>query len=266
MTFSSQTLRLVSSLAAALLLSGCAAFAPPERVAAGGFTLAAWTRFASGPGAETLTVYIESDGAPWARRDAPPADPTPRDSLALRLARADSAPAVAWLARPCQYLEPGELAACDSRYWRRARYAPEVIDATSAALDRLLERSGAHRIVLVGYSGGGAVAALVAARRSDVELLVTVGGVLDTRAWTTWHAITPLDASLNPADTPTLAGLRQVHFVGTEDEVTPPALAEAFAARMGPPARVVRVPGHDHACCWVGDWPRLITELRENSS
>jgi hypothetical protein len=44
------------------------------------------------------------------------------------------------------------------------------------------------------------VAALVAARRTDVDRLVTVAGNLDPTAWAVYQHIQPLTGSLNPAD------------------------------------------------------------------
>ncbi len=40
----------------------------------------------------------------------------------------------------------------------------------------------------------------MAARRSDVELLVTVTANLDTGMWTEHHDVTPLTGSLNPVN------------------------------------------------------------------
>jgi len=270
-------LRCASSLALSCLIAGCAAFSPQraaddaaaaagfvrEELPAGGFHLLAYRRFEAG---DRLTLYIESDGAPWPRRDRPPEDPTPRVPLALRLALEHPGGSVAWVSRPCQFLSEAELARCDSRYWRRARYGEDVVQALDAAAGQLLRESGARRLVLIGYSGGGAVAALVAARRSDVELLVTVGGVLDTTAWTAAHGVTPLDQSLNPADhAASLHATRQAHLVGDADAVTPPFLAESFAARAGPRARVLRLSARDHDCCWERDWTQLISRILEDS-
>ena len=91
------------------------------RLSAGDFQLLALRRPLSPVG--TLTVYIEGDGAPWGTPYHPPRDPTPREPLALALANADSAPGVAWLARPCQYLNHRALLDCDMSYWTARRFA-----------------------------------------------------------------------------------------------------------------------------------------------
>lgn len=268
-------MRLAATLAAAALVAGCAHLgAPPERaeavaragglqrvvLPAGTFRLLAYRREARG---DLLTVYLEGDGAPWPSPSRPPADPTPPDPLALRLAAADPAGPVAWIARPCQYAVLTLQADCDSRYWRGARYGEEVVAALDLAITALAGSAGASRVVLVGHSGGGAVAALVAARRTDVAALVTVGGVLDAARWTALHRVSPLAASLDPIDAAArTAGIPQRHYVGTRDAITPPLLAESFSARAGTPSSAIRVEGRDHVCCWTEDWPARIAGLR----
>ena len=86
------------------------------------------------------------------------------------------------------------------RYWTTHRFAPEVIRASDLALDRLKTLFGAQRLVLVGYSGGAAVALLVAARRHDMGQIITVAGNLDHQAWTHYHHVQALSGSLNPVD------------------------------------------------------------------
>ncbi|WP_232318651.1 hypothetical protein [Sphingomonas sp. TDK1] len=212
-----------------------------------------------GARSDVLTVYFEGDGFAYAARGRRAMDPTPIDPVALRLAlqHPGSGP-VAWLARPCQY---GSRARnCHSDYWSVARYAPEVIDGTAAALDRLKADAGASRLILVGYSGGGALAALLAERRGDVVGLVTVAANLDLDAWTAAHRLTPLSRSVDPAtDAARLSRLPQVHFVGAEDRNVGPAIARAFAGKMaaGAPVAIVTVAGQDHGCCWAGQWPLL---------
>jgi len=209
--------------------------------------------------ASRLTVYIEGDGFAWLNNSTPSTDPTPRDPLGLRLALAQPAGNVAYLGRPCQYghINPAE---CPQRYWTQARLAPEVIAATDKAIDVLVARFGATRLTLVGYSGGGAVAALLAARRNDVDRLITVASNLDHRAWTTHHGVQPLSGSLNPADeVDKLRRVDQWHLVGSEDRVVPPWLASSFAERFSPTQRIVVEvkSGFDHQCCWAEQWPSI---------
>lgn len=209
--------------------------------------------------AEALTVYIEGDGFAWVTGARPSSDPTPRDPMALRLALAQPFGNAAYLARPCQYVD-AERSGCEQRYWTGSRFSAEAVLAESLALDSLKRRFSARRLTLVGYSGGGAIAALLAARRDDVERLVTVAGNLDHRTWTARHRILPLTGSLNPSDeTEALRGVRQWHFAGDKDVVIPPELAKGFAQRFPVGAQpVVQVEsGFDHRCCWAENWPRL---------
>jgi pimeloyl-ACP methyl ester carboxylesterase len=211
-------------------------------------------------GAGTLTVYLEGDGLAWLSRTQLSSDPTPRQPVALALAAADPGPAVLYLGRPCQYVTVTEQRHCDPAYWSSHRFAPEVVEAAGLALDQAKARTGARRLVLVGYSGGGVLAALLAATRPDVAALASVAAPLDHAAWTRHHRVDPLAGSLNPADQAArLTALPQIHFAGTEDEVVPPALVRAFLEREGPDAagRLHLVPGADHQCCWTRRWPEL---------
>ena len=123
---------------------------------------------------DTLNLYIEGDGAAWITAYHPPRDPTPLKPIALALAALDPAAAVAYLGRPCQYLDQTALENCSSLWWTTQRFAPEALAAYEQALDTLKVQSGARTIRLVGYSGGGVLAALLALRRQDVSSLITV--------------------------------------------------------------------------------------------
>ncbi len=230
------------------------------------FTLAGWQR---GTGPE-LVVYIEGDGLAWLSKSRLSDDPTPRQPMALQLAAVDPAPAVLYLGRPCQYVENAATRGCGPQYWSSHRFAPEVIAAVNRALDQAKLRAGAGRLVLIGYSGGGAVAALAAARRQDVAAWATVAAPLDHVAWTRWHGVTPLTGSLDPmADAARLAALPQRHFVGATDDIVPPDIVRGFLRReasgldasgleqSGPEGRLVVVPETNHQCCWVRRWPAL---------
>lgn len=209
-----------------------------------------------------LTIYIEGDGYAWVTGSQPSDDPTPRDPLALRLALAQPEGNAAYLARPCQFAMPLQ---CAQRYWTNQRFATEVVNASDKALGQIKTLFGAERLTLVGYSGGGTVAALLAQRRQDVDRLITVAGNLDHRAWTAYHHVPPLIGSLNPADfTGLLANLPQLHLVGNDDRIVTPELARAWPIGFaGPNNKNVRVVlGFDHRCCWAEQWPRLWATAR----
>lgn len=225
------------------------------------FTLIAYHR---GLGSDTnrLVVYIEGDGRAFISRRRVSANPTPREATALRMALADPSAAVAYVARPCQFLEPLP-SSCEPRWWTTHRYAAEVIDAMDEAISELQQRAGTGRTGLVGYSGGGVIAALLAQRRNDIDWLVTVAANLDHAAWTAWHEDTPLSGSLNPADKPEkLAGLPQLHLAGADDETVPPALVAAFVRRLPATAPVeflvIDNAGHGD---WAAIWSRRVCDF-----
>lgn len=268
--------RLAVFLAVALAvmagLAGCATASPEARrqsalalaapygwqastLAAGDFRLLA-LHPAPRPEAE-LAVFIEGDGFAWLDPRTPSADPTPLDPIALRLALAERHRSSAWLARPCQFDPPLAAGHCRTAHWTQARFSPEIIAAMDQGLSRLKQMFGAQRLVLVGYSGGGAVAALLAARRQDVSLLITVAAVLDHEAWTRAQGISPLQGSLNPAgEWAALRGLRQIHFAGAQDKLAGRAAVQPFVDRFAASDKpvLIEVPGFTHTCCWVENW------------
>ena len=188
-------------------------------------------------------------------------DPTPVDPLALRLALAGPQRPAAWLARPCQYAVPDHAHNCGPAMWTSRRYAPEVVESLDRAIDVLESAAGARRVVLVGYSGGGVMAALLAARRSDVAGFVTVAANLDLGYWVRRDGLAPLAGSLDPvAFAGKLAMVPQVHFVGGRDQVVGADVVRAYVARLPAlnRAAVVEIADYDHRCCWADNWPALL--------
>lgn len=267
-------------LALAVITAGCATAPSPAarrehaeqiaaahgwqkvELAAGAFKLAAYLPD-SPQATERLALYIEGDGLAWLSRETPSADPTPIDPVGLRLALAQPGGAAAYLGRPCQYVEP-DASQCPSKYWTDARFALEVVTATNGAIDQIKARFGARRLVLIGYSGGAAVAALVAVRRNDVDMLVSVAGNLDPAAWTRYHRLPPLHNSQIPVEAiPELMQVRQVLFAGGRDDIIPVALMRDYADRFPLSVRpeLHIEPDFNHHCCWVNAWPRLWSQM-----
>ena len=258
----------VTYLAGLVLLAACAS---PERTAdriarrAGlealtlpgkGYEHRAYSALRGGAG--TLVLFVESDGTPWVEGGTRVAlDPTPRVPLALKLAAETPGP-VLYLGRPC-YDGAGPRSACPPRLWTSDRYSLEVVESMVAAADSFATAHRLSRVLLVGSSGGGALAALMAPRLRYTVGVVTIAADLDTDAWAEWHHYAPLTGSLNPAREPPL-GVLEWHLIGDRDGNVPYATAQRYLSRLAP-GRVLRYPTYDHVCCWEELWPSFLGRL-----
>ena len=212
-----------------------------------------------------LIVYIEGDGKGWLSRSRLSNNPTPADPIGLRLAIRDSRPGLFYLARPCQYVHPDTLERCSPSLWSTARYSKHVIEAMSHAVTAA-KRAQSDRLTLVGYSGGGVIAVLLAAHRLDVDRLITIAAPLDTEAWVKYHSVSPIVESLNPLETATATGsVSEFHFHGEQDQIVPPEVIKKYAHRANRAGvRFFTMPGYDHSCCWVRDWQELLALTDES--
>lgn len=211
--------------------------------------------------ASTLRVYIEGDGLAWITSRRPSRDPTPVKPVSLQMALKDDRPSV-YLARPCQYTMTES--SCAMKYWTSHRYSEALVEATSQVITQIKNNHGVENLELFGYSGGGAIAALVAAHRDDVTRLVTIAGNMDHGYWTHLHKVSPLSGSLNPADfAQALSSIPQIHFVGEEDENIPAEVVHAYQRQLpfSDNVRISIIPGFDHQCCWSENWNRLLKQL-----
>ncbi len=134
----------------------------------------------------------------------------------------------------------------------------------AVAIERFLARHGYDSITLIGFSGGGVLAMLLAERLKQTETVLTIAANLDIAAWADHHGYTRLRGSLNPATQPALPPqIRQIHIAGGRDLQVPAHLSQSTALR-GPNAQFVVVPEFDHHCCWERAWPTMMTVLKES--
>lgn len=178
---------------------------------------------------ERLFVYIEGDGMSWLDKNTPSTNPTPKNPLSLKLMQTANQKCSVYLARPCQYIAQK----CDQKFWTSHRYGYEILKAYQEVLDDFKSAYQIQKFTLVGYSGGGVIATLLAAHRDDIASLITVAANVDIQKWTTHHHITPLYGSLNPADfSYRLEDVPQIHLIGEVDSIVPFEVFESYASKF----------------------------------
>ncbi len=247
----------------ALLMSGCAS--PTQRTdreaQRAGLTrsIVQGTAFrhliymrVNGP-VETLSVYLEGDGLPWIGGRVPATDPTSRDPLALQLMAESAGPAM-YVGRPCYY--ELEDSGCSTSSWTFARYSAATVESTAKAIESQARTIGAREVRLIGYSGGGVLAVLIAERLQNVSTVVTIAANLDIDAWTAHHGYLPLNESLNPARSTRTHPWPEIHLQGALDKSVPPSTTRAYFERFKT-AKRIELENYDHVCCWREDWARI---------
>jgi pimeloyl-ACP methyl ester carboxylesterase len=207
-----------------------------------------------------LILFIEGDGSPWVgggRKIA--ADPTPRVPLALELA-VSTPVSVLYLGRPC-YLEVRRPPECSEPLWTSERYSSEVVASMSAAASTYIAEHHFQQVLIVGYSGGGTLAALMARNLPHLSGVVAIAGNLDPDAWAQLHGYLPLQGSLNPSLEPPLpADLKQWYLIGERDSNVSAAATARYFARI-PQDRIWSYARFDHKCCWVQAWPSIFARI-----
>ncbi|ADE14003.1 conserved hypothetical protein [Nitrosococcus halophilus Nc 4] len=209
---------------------------------------------------KTLHVYLDGDGSPWIKRRWISRDPTPRNPLALRLMAQDTVPSV-YLGRPC-YHGLARDPPCTPQLWTYGRYSPQVVESMAVALAHVLATGNFSELVLIGYSGGGALAMLLAERFSQTAAVVTIAGNLNPAAWAQHHGYTPLWDSINPSQQPPLnPAIFQLHLLGERDQnILPPMVRSAVSRQKH--AKLHLLADFDHICCWKAIWPSVLAALR----
>ncbi|APC19467.1 hypothetical protein BLL42_27420 (plasmid) [Pseudomonas frederiksbergensis] len=202
----------------------------------------------------TLRVYIEDNGI-TASESKRAINPTPKRLMLVKLALTDPAPS-AYIARPCQYVWSERCAPAE---WSERRFSSSVITSYQEALEFLKGIHHNQTFELVGYGGGGTVALLLAATRTDVIRVQTLGGNLTPTTWSRLHQMAPLKGSVDPIKfAKKLQIIPQRHLVGKTDLEVPQAVAEAYMIAL-PEADCLDVTlvEADHSQGWEEAWGRF---------
>ncbi len=205
---------------------------------------------------DDLHVYFDGDGTPWKSNTRIADDPTARNPLILKMMAKDAAPAVL-LGRPCYYgLNLSH--SCNNTLWTSNRYSETVVESMRSALDRWIAARNVEHVTLIGFSGGGTLATLLASDIKKLKTVVTIAANLDVKAWSEYHGYLLPKGSLNPIiDARIPAAVKQIHLAGLDDDNVPPWIIESFSdtqknALYLPQAET------DHSCCWADIWPGIL--------
>lgn len=206
----------------------------------------------------SVNVYIEGDGVAWQWRFFISDDPTPKRALMLSLMGQDTGNTL-YVGRPC-YFGLAVDYQCHADYWTFSRFSEKVVNSM---VEVIAERTADFKeVVLIGHSGGGALALLIAERLPKTVAVVTVAGNIDTDAWVGHHRYTPLYGSLNPVKRkPLPSSIRQLHLVGGQDKVMPPTLVKGWIKQQSG-AELWEIPDNTHLCCWQEQWSRVLNWIR----
>lgn len=230
-----------------------------------------------------IHIYIEGDGTPWVKRFLVARDPTPRYPLALALMKRDSQLSF-YLGRPCYYQESDSQknaysqtdfyktlgqstnsSPCNSHYWTDARYSADVVELMQNAIQEKIKQlpndKQTRPIILIGHSGGGTLAMLIAQQLHRVSGVITIAANMDIDAWTSHKNYSSLDKSINIAKTSSMRKIPQVHFFGSRDEIVPAKINQPFLQKIGKSPTVIE--GFDHNCCWLDQWPTLLLDAEQ---
>lgn len=204
-----------------------------------------------------INVYIEGDGLAWITSSIVSDNPTPINPLAFKLMVQDNSTCKLYLARPCQYVQ---TSTCNEKIWTSHRFSKEVVDSYNEVLDKFEDKS----FKLFGYSGGGAIATLVSASRSDVSRLITIAGNLDTEFWTKKYYITPLYGSLNPANfSEKLNSIKQIHFIGGKDRIIDISIYKSYISKFENRENISHkvYKNFTHHNGWVEKWKSILEQF-----
>ena len=202
-------------------LCGCATLQFPaeytyEEISTPAFTLAVWAKDTN-PQAP-VHIYVEGDGAAFTKSGFPASNPTPTSTLMRKKAFEDSAANVAYIARPCQFVED---AICTPKDWTTDRFSAKAVASLAEAIQKVV---GSREVVIYAYSGGALLSGLVIENYPEIHVQrwITYAGLLQHKTWTSYMKLEPLSGSM---DLETLPNVPQTHYAGGKDKVIPVRLS-----------------------------------------
>ncbi|MGH1485281.1 MAG: hypothetical protein ACRBCI_03605 [Cellvibrionaceae bacterium] len=211
---------------------------------------------------ERVYVYLEGDGSPWEKGYWPASDPNTKRSIVLPLLKQLEYPSL-YIARPCYGW--GKMPAnCTTELWTSARYSQDIVNILNEGLNQYkLLNDNIKEYVIIGHSGGGTLASLLASTRSDIVAIVTLAANLDHNAWTQHFGYLPLERSLNPIKYfPLPEKIIRWHLIAGKDKVIPESILKR-TVKTDRGSKQLYYSEFDHRCCWQTIWKGVTTALEK---
>tara|TARA_R110001599_G_scaffold185680_1_gene379920 strand:+ start:2964 stop:3740 length:777 start_codon:yes stop_codon:yes gene_type:complete len=209
---------------------------------------------------QSVIVFIEGDGRPWQQYNRIAFEPTPDKPLLLEWFLATDYSSI-YLGRPC-YFDLNDQH-CSPYWYTHGRYSEPVVESLVQILQKIFTDT---KLVLVGHSGGGTLAVLIAEKMNNVDAVVTIAGNLQVNTWSNYHHYSPLQGSMDPMLRKGLAeNIQQVHFYSPFDTVIQAQWIKEYSAKQLN-SRVIELPVHGHDYAWKEFYPMFHKVLFEMNS
>lgn len=212
---------------------------------------------------KTVSIYIEGDGLSWISKYKASSNPTPLNSLMLDLIKLDSEDNIVYIARPCQFhsTSRNNQSKCNIEYWTSHRFSEKVIHSINKVIDKLKYKHKFNKINLYGFSGGAALAVIIASKRQDVNQLKTIAGNLDHEQVNRNHGVSQMPNSLNAIDfSKSIKSIPQQHFIGGNDNIITEDIIFKYlnASKYPKCTEVILVKNATHETGWENIWEQKL--------
>ena len=222
-------------------------------IKSGKFTLTTYQKIKDPKG--IVVFYIEGDGFAFVDSNRISHNPTPLRPMLLELATLDNRDNIVYLARPCQYTDLKLDKACTNYYWTCARMSKDIVISITGVIQQIAQN---REVSLVGFSGGGGIAILVAPYISKLKNIITIAGNLDIEAFADSHNAIKMSNSFNPlAFVNYVKNIPQIHISGSQDKVVPSLIAQKFTKKIGKCAKHIVVHNATHGNGWSNVWQKF---------
>ena len=207
-----------------------------------------------------IKIYIEGDGLAWKSRNVISDNPTPINPMGLNLMTQEKNCSI-YIARVGQYTTQSY----DKKYWTSHRFGKIILEDYIQLLDVIKNVYKNQTFDLIGYSGGGAFALLIAANRDDIKNVITVAGNLNHSYWSRYLNTSPLDGSLNPVNFANeLSHINQYHLIGKNDKIMPYDVFKSYIKYFNDKANIQYfLFDATHSCCWEEIYRNFLLEKSE---